>query len=197
MDADIGAQVCGLIYMKGHVAHSGFPEIGYGNYADKLVRAGYKVARVEQTETPPQLLERKKKHKGKGAPKVVNREVCSIMTIGTRTFCYLDQLNSKEPDIGQTDANVDDGAGKLLAIKEILLDSDKINTTTDDNDVQPVCEYGITLVDSIRGTVQIGQFEDDVLRSRIFTLISTFSPGEVCFYDLTFLTDSHAVSVPN
>lgn len=29
--------------MKGHVAHAGFPEVAYGENADKLVRAGYKV----------------------------------------------------------------------------------------------------------------------------------------------------------
>lgn len=52
MDADIGVQHCGLSYMKGHVAHAGFPEISYGPMADKLVRAGFKVARVEQTEKP-------------------------------------------------------------------------------------------------------------------------------------------------
>ena len=54
-DCDIAVKVLGLQYMKGHVAHCGFPEISYGPMADKLVRAGYKVARVEQTETPEQL----------------------------------------------------------------------------------------------------------------------------------------------
>jgi len=38
------------------------------------------------------LKERKKKLRGSQAPKVVNREVCSILTMGTRTYCYLDQL---------------------------------------------------------------------------------------------------------
>ena len=28
MDADVGVEVLGLSYMKGHIAHAGFPEIG-------------------------------------------------------------------------------------------------------------------------------------------------------------------------
>ena len=59
--------------MKGHVAHAGFPEISYGQFSSRLCRAGYKVARVEQTETPDMLKERNKGKRGKDAAKVVNR----------------------------------------------------------------------------------------------------------------------------
>jgi DNA mismatch repair protein MSH6 len=64
MDADIAVEVLGLMYMKGHVAHAGFPEISYGPMADKLVRAGIKVARVEQTETPDMLAQKEKQETG-------------------------------------------------------------------------------------------------------------------------------------
>lgn len=47
-DADVGMQELDLIYMKGEKAHSGFPEISYGKFADELVSKGYRVARVEQ-----------------------------------------------------------------------------------------------------------------------------------------------------
>jgi DNA mismatch repair protein MSH6 len=169
MDADIGVQVCNLAYMKGHVAHVGFPEVAYGKEADKLVRAGYKVARVEQTETPEQLKERKKKHKGKGAPKVVNREVCSVMTTGTRTFCFLDSEEALADD-----GTANGGLGPLLSIREVLVEASE-----EEEEVQPVCEYGITLVDAVRGTVTIGQFADDALRSRMTTLLTAFGPSEV------------------
>ena len=33
-------------------AHCGFPEVGYQKYADMLVDMGFKVAPIEQTETP-------------------------------------------------------------------------------------------------------------------------------------------------
>lgn len=55
MDSDVAVRELGLIYMKGEVAHSGFPEISYGFFSEKLVALGYRVARVEQTETPQQL----------------------------------------------------------------------------------------------------------------------------------------------
>lgn len=43
---------------QGEFAHSGFPEIAYSRYADALIQKGYKVARVEQTETPEMMAER-------------------------------------------------------------------------------------------------------------------------------------------
>lgn len=51
VDADIGMQELDLIYMKGEKAHSGFPEISYGKFADGLVYKGYRVARVEQVSS--------------------------------------------------------------------------------------------------------------------------------------------------
>lgn len=45
-----------LIYMKGEKAHSGFPEISYGKFADGLVSKGYRVARVEQARNSLSIL---------------------------------------------------------------------------------------------------------------------------------------------
>jgi DNA mismatch repair protein MSH6 len=173
MDADIGVEIMGHIHMKGHVAHSGFPEISYGPMADKLVRAGYKVARVEQTETPDQLKERKQKTRTGKKPQVVNREVCSILTLGTRTFCALDDVNAL------VDIDNKGGSGPLLVIREVLVDSMETEEGRDDDQVQPVCEYGITLVDAVRATVTVGQFADDILRSRMNTLLTAYSPAEI------------------
>ena len=177
MDADIGVEVLGLTYMKGHMAHAGFPEVGYGSYADRLTRAGYKVARVEQTETPEMLAERKKnRRKGEKAPSVVNREVCSIMTLGTRTFCYLDDQSA----ILEEQTGSSGRAGPLLAIRETLMEgAENAEANYDQNELMPVCEYGVTIIDAIRGTVTLGQFADDVLRSRMHTLLTTYSPSEV------------------
>ena len=175
MDADVGVQILGFAYMKGAQAHAGFPEVGYGKFSAMLVQAGYKVARVEQTETPEMLKERKKSKKaGTKTPQVMNREVCSIMTAGTRTFCYMDEVD------GLMDAdNHSSSVGPLLAIKEISV---KVAVSQDDEEVQPVCEYGVTIIDAIRATVTIGQFADDVLRSRMNTLLTRFQPSEVCYY---------------
>ena len=58
MDADILVKVCDLVYMKGETAHAGFPEAAYSKFSNQLVNANYRVARMEQTETPQQLKER-------------------------------------------------------------------------------------------------------------------------------------------
>ena len=53
MDAVIGVEKCGLAYMGNKdIAHCGFPEPAFQQYCEVLVNLGYKVARVEQTETP-------------------------------------------------------------------------------------------------------------------------------------------------
>lgn len=57
-------QFINLYYLfQGEYAHCGFPEIAYGRFAANLVDKGYKVARVEQTETPEMMNERVKKSK--------------------------------------------------------------------------------------------------------------------------------------
>jgi len=174
-DADVGVSVLGHQYMKGQAAHSGFPEAAYGKILCQLVEAGYKVARVEQTETPDALKQRKKNMgKGQTKPQVVCREVCSIVSRGTRTFCYLDDTTLLEKGEVST--------GPLISIKEILIDNDDamdVDGDDEDKGTKAVCEYGVTVVDAVTGTVTLGQFADDVLRSRLQTLLASFSPSEV------------------
>ena len=57
-DADIMVKELDLVYMKGEMAHAGFPEAAYSKFSNMLVNAGYRVARMEQTETPQMLKER-------------------------------------------------------------------------------------------------------------------------------------------
>ena len=52
-----------IAFIQGEFAHCGFPEIAYGRFSANLVDKGYKVARVEQTETPDMVTERCKKSK--------------------------------------------------------------------------------------------------------------------------------------
>ena len=63
------------------------------------------------------------------------------MSLGTRTFCYLDaDTQGLLQENGTADA-----VGPLLAIREVLVDED--SSVTDPEQVRPVCEYGITLVE--------------------------------------------------
>ncbi len=48
MDAYVGVDVLGLIFMKGEQPHAGFPEVKYADMAESLARAGYRVVVVEQ-----------------------------------------------------------------------------------------------------------------------------------------------------
>ena len=175
-DADVAVSVLGFVYMKGTVAHAGFPEAAYGTMVNKLVDAGYKVARVEQTETPDDMKERKKTTTGK-KPQVVCREVCGVVTRGTRTFCFLEDDRCLEKMMSGGGGNQ---TGPLVVIKETLLDEDGSGMEEDDDSgTKAVCEYGVTIVDAITGVVTLGQFADDVLRSRMVTLLASFSPSEV------------------
>jgi len=69
MDSDIAVDHLGFNHMRGAEGHAGAPEAAYGTMCRKLVDAGFKVARVEQTETPAQLAIRKK-NTPKGKKKV-------------------------------------------------------------------------------------------------------------------------------
>merc|ERR1712185_353043 len=104
-DADIGVREAGLSYMRGSQAHCGFPELGYGKYSELLVSRGYRVARVEQTESQDELKARAKSVSSslpkvkKTLLKTTRREVCSVLSPGTRTFNHLDVMNQS----GQAD----------------------------------------------------------------------------------------------
>jgi DNA mismatch repair protein MSH6 len=80
-DAEIGVKELGLAFMRSIRPHAGFPESAYNKYANQLIRLGYMVGRVEQTETPQQLEEANKlRAKGQKKRKVVERQMCSVLS---------------------------------------------------------------------------------------------------------------------
>jgi DNA mismatch repair protein MSH6 len=164
MDSDIGMTELDLIYMKGTKAHSGFPEVAYGKQAAALVAKGYRVARIEQTETPDMLKERNDKQGKKD--KVVTREVCSVMSKGTRTYCHLDDLTLLE------EGNQTQSASILVTISEKLVGSEE-------EQGNPIPEYGVCIIDTVIGSIVLAQFQDDYLRSRLRTLMAKYIPSEV------------------
>ena len=82
-DAIIGNQILELNWMGNDPKklHVGFPEKILEEKSRILINEGYKVAVVEQTETPEQLKERVKKDNSKDT--CVNRELCNVFTKGT------------------------------------------------------------------------------------------------------------------
>ncbi|KAM3932484.1 DNA mismatch repair protein Msh6 [Leptodactylus fuscus] len=159
MDAVIGVNELGLMFMKGSWAHSGFPEIAFGRFSDVLVQKGYKVARVEQTETPEMMEARCKSmsHPTK-FDKVVRREICRIITKGTQTYSVLD-------------GNPSESHSKyLLCVKEKLNDSSGQQRL-----------YGVCFVDTSVGRFYVGQFHDDRHCSRFRTLVAHYPPVQILF----------------
>uniref|UniRef100_F7GAE3 DNA mismatch repair protein n=1 Tax=Callithrix jacchus TaxID=9483 RepID=F7GAE3_CALJA len=159
MDALIGVSELGLVFMKGNWAHSGFPEIAFGRYSDSLVQKGYKVARVEQTETPEMMEARCRKmaHISK-YDRVVRREICRIITKGTQTYSVLE---------GDPSENYNK---YLLSLKEKEEDSSGHTRA-----------YGVCFVDTSLGKFFIGQFSDDRHCSRFRTLVAHYPPVQVLF----------------
>ncbi|KAG7400277.1 DNA mismatch repair protein msh6 [Phytophthora boehmeriae] len=155
MDADIGFKELNLIYMKGDKAHSGFPEIAYSKMSSQLVAKGYRVARVEQTETPEMLKVRNSSAAKKA--KVVRREVCSLLSIGTNTVSFLDAPISSQDQVSK----------HLLALKEMFDPSQK------------TVRFGICLADCATGAFQLSEFDDTEQRDRLKTLFAQFHVVEI------------------
>lgn len=87
MDALVGIEHLNLTKMSGSLLHCGFPEKSCQKYLDILREKGFKVARVEQTESNEARDRRRAKS---GGDKVVNREVCQVTTPGTSRTADLD-----------------------------------------------------------------------------------------------------------
>lgn len=153
MDAVEVVRALNIAFMRGSYAHAGFPEHAASKFADQLMNHGYKVARVEQTETPQMLEERNQKTKTKD--KVVRREVCRVTSNGTRTYGVLDGV-----DLGSATSTLDPASKNLLAIKE-LHNSETGKST-----------YGVCMIDTTTAHIRIGQFDDDDYRSQLRTLLA-------------------------
>lgn len=143
--------------------------MSYGKYANILVDRGYKVARVEQTETPDMLKERNDATRGK-KDKVVRREMCSILSKGTRTYCHLDEGGAEDA------ATQGPASSVLFSIVERPLDP-----SSAEEDTAPVgfVEYGICAIDTLLSSITLAQFQDDKQLSRLRTMIARYNPTEV------------------
>ncbi|XP_017019543.1 probable DNA mismatch repair protein Msh6 [Drosophila kikkawai] len=149
-DADVGVNELGFTYMRGEFAHSGFPEISFDKMSTILIDRGYKVARVEQTETPDMMTERCKRIKATKFDKVVAREICQITNRGTQVFGSQCQIGpNHQPNY-------------MLALVE--------------QDEGTWSRYGVCFIDTSIGDFHLGEFEDDKNCSRLLTLLSHHMP---------------------
>ncbi|XP_064174156.1 DNA mismatch repair protein Msh6 [Anguilla rostrata] len=160
MDAVVGVSELGLAFMRGTWAHSGFPEIGFARFSDGLVQKGYKVARVEQTETP-EMMEARCRTIARPTKfdRVVRREVCRVITRGTQTYSVLDG------------APAETQSRYLLSLKERLEGEGAAGPRS----------YGVAFIDASVGRFHLGQFRDDRHCSRLRTLTAHHPPAQVLF----------------
>lgn len=105
------------------------------------------------------MLKERNSLSGKKNDKVVRRELCSIMSKGTRTYCHLDDLALIENDLPASQSI-------LLCIQKRITESENV-------------EFGVCMIDTVLSNVMVGQFEDDDQRSRLRTFVSQFPPSEV------------------
>ena len=153
MDAEVGVTELGFSFMKGEFAHSGFPEAAYDRMSTTLVEKGYKVARVEQTETPDMMQERCKVERTTSKyDKVVRREICQITVMGTEVFGQ------------QVTITANHQPRYMLAITE----SGRQGTAG--------CRYGVCFIDTSIGLFHLGEFDDDNQQSRLLTFLSHYPP---------------------
>lgn len=84
IDAAIAQQICNLKWM-GHDsrAHVGFPETSLQHHANMLIKEGYTVCVVEQTETVSEANERSANAGKKSSGALVERKICEVFTGGT------------------------------------------------------------------------------------------------------------------
>ena len=125
------------------------------------------------------MLKERNDSAGKGKrEKVVARELCSVLSSGTRTYCHLDDLSLLEDSSSSSSNNNSSNSSSsvLMCIKEVL-NSEVNSTTTIPTDV--LSEYGICCVDSVLGTITIAQFQDNKQRSRLRTMLARYRPSEI------------------
>lgn len=173
-DAVIGVNNLDITFMKGDEtkpAHAGFPEVSYEKYSRQLIEKGFKVIRIEQTETPAMMEERCQITGKKGKfDKVVRREVCRATTKGT-------QMLGVTQTVFHSPHNQ-----YLLAIKESDQDSnEQINCK----------QFGICFVDVTISKMYLGQFVDDHNYSRLNILLSHHKPTEVLYEKGNISRETH------
>lgn len=103
--------------------------------------------------------------KGTKKDKVVRRELCSVLTRGTRTHSHLDEGPSQE--------EVPAPSSVLLC----LVEESPQGTNQGSSDSH--AEFGVCMVDTVLSSVTIAHFEDNSQLSRLGTLMTQFCPTEV------------------
>lgn len=131
---------------------AGIPEMSFDYWASSFIAKGYKVAKVDQTETGLGKEMREETQK-KGKKDVIQRELKCVLTAGTLTEESM--LN-------------DDMSTFCIAIKEEI-DEHNVNGK----------KFGVAFIDTSTGLINLTEFTDDSECSKFETLISQVRPKEI------------------
>ncbi|XP_074105198.1 DNA mismatch repair protein Msh6-like [Cotesia typhae] len=135
-----------------------FFEKHYARYLRILIDKGYKVARIEQTENQTMMEERCEKLKSRATKfdKIMRRELCQVVTRGTRVPTVLD-------------------------IENFSSHSNYLMMLVEEQNLSQFPSYGICFIDTSIGVFHLGQFDDDHQNSRLLTLLSHYTPAHIIY----------------
>ncbi|KAI7971450.1 hypothetical protein EIK77_003506 [Talaromyces pinophilus] len=153
-DATIGHQLFDLkLTDRVNMRMVGVPEMSLDHWANQFVAKGYKIARVDQSESAlgKEMRERDdKKAKGGKEDKIIKRELSCVLTAGTLVEGSMLQ---------------DDMSTYCVAIKEIILDG--------------LPAFGLAFVDTATGQFYLSEFKDDADMTKFETFVAQTRPQEL------------------
>lgn len=151
-DATIGHQLFDLkLTDRVNMRMVGVPEMSLSHWANQFVAKGFKVARVDQSESAlsKEMRERDAKKGGK-EDKIIKRELACVLTAGTLVEGSMLQ---------------DDMSTYCVAIKEAIVDD------------RPA--FGLAFVDTATGQFFVSEFVDDVDMTKFETFVAQTRPQEM------------------
>eukprot|EP00177_Eucheuma_denticulatum_P006548 GFKZ01011920.1.p1 GENE.GFKZ01011920.1~~GFKZ01011920.1.p1 ORF type:complete len:1302 (+),score=180.29 GFKZ01011920.1:420-3908(+) len=172
IDADIGHRHLFLNFTKGgrvDMRCCGVPEQAFEKHCARLIDLGYKVGRVEQTETANAAEKRKSGSKG-NTPAVCERALVRILTKGTVTEEGLLR---------------DHRARYILAVVERENQCHPMDVEPPgkggipDSTGESARSFGVCYVDVASGSINIGEFEDDSRIANLERLVMFLRPYEL------------------
>ncbi|BCS20976.1 mismatch repair ATPase MSH6 [Aspergillus puulaauensis] len=152
-DATIGHQLFDLkLTDRVNMRMVGVPESSLDHWANQFVAKGYKIARVDQSESAlgKEMRERNGKKAGGKEDKIIKRELACVLTAGTLVEGAMLQ---------------DDMSTYCVAIKEAIIED------------RPA--FGIAFVDTATGQFFLSEFVDDMDMTKFETFVAQTRPQEL------------------
>ncbi|KAL4922500.1 muts domain V-domain-containing protein [Aspergillus aurantiobrunneus] len=152
-DATIGHQLFDLkLTDRVNMRMVGVPESSLDHWANQFVAKGFKIARVDQSESAlgKEMRERNGKKGGGKEDKIIKRELSCVLTAGTLVEGAMLQ---------------DDMSTFCVAIKEAIIED------------RPA--FGIAFVDTATGQFFLAEFADDVDMTKFETFVAQTRPQEL------------------